>query len=89
MTTGKPIRAAILRASAAERAMPFSGWRSFSFLQQLGEAVAILGEIDGIGRGAEDRHAGAFERVGEIERRLAAELDDDAFERVRSTARQR
>ena len=32
-------------------------------LDQLLEAVAVLGEIDGVGRGAEDRDAGVFQRV--------------------------
>ncbi len=51
-------------------------------LDQLLEAVAVLGEVDGVGRGAEDRHAGLFQRRGELERRLAAELHDDALERA-------
>ncbi len=50
-------------------------------VQQLLEAVAVLGEVDHVGRGAEDRDAGLFQRVGELQRRLAAELDDDAEQR--------
>ena len=46
-------------------------------LEQLLEAVAVLGEVDGVGRGAEDRHLGPLQRLGELERRLAAELHDD------------
>ncbi len=46
------------------------------------EAVAVLGEVDGVGRGAEDRHVGRFQRVRELERRLAAELHDHAMQRA-------
>src|SRR5581483_6103565 len=42
------------------------------------EALAILGPIDRIGRGAENRNAGAFEGDGEFERGLPAELHNDA-----------
>ena len=48
------------------------------------EAVAVLGEVDGVGRGAEDRDVGLLQRLGELERRLSAELHDDAVERARS-----
>ena len=44
------------------------------------EAVAVLGQIDGVGRGAEDRHVGLLQRVRELERRLAAELHDHAVQ---------
>ena len=47
-------------------------------VQQLLEALAVLGEIDRIRRGAEDRHPGRLQRMRELERRLAAELDDHA-----------
>ena len=52
--------------------------------QQLLEALAVLGEIDRVGRGAEDRHAGIGQRLGELERRLAAELHDHADELARA-----
>ena len=51
-------------------------------VEQLLEAVAVLGEVDGVGRGAEDRHVRLFERFGELERRLPAELHDDAVQRA-------
>ena len=89
MTTGKPMALGDLAGLGAGAGDAVPGLAQLELAQQLGEAVAVLGEIDGIGRGAEDGHARAFERVGEIERRLAAELDDDALERVRSTARRR
>ena len=44
------------------------------------EPVAVLGKVDGVGRGAEDRHARLLERLGELERRLPAELHDHALE---------
>ena len=57
--------------------MPLSGCLRFEFLDQRIETVAVFGEIDGVGRGAEDRHARGFERCGELQRRLSAELHDD------------
>ena len=58
------------------------GWVRPSLIEQLLEAVAVFGEVDAVGRGAEDRHAGRLERLGELQRRLAAELDDDAVQRA-------
>ena len=58
--------------------MPFSGWRRLELVDQLLEALAVLGEVDRVGRGAEDRDAGGLERLGQLERRLAAELHDQA-----------
>ncbi len=46
--------------------------------QQAGEALAVLGEVDGVERRAEDPVAGVLDRARELERRLAAELDHDA-----------
>ena len=51
-------------------------------VEQLLEALAVLGEIDHVGRGAEDRHLGLLQRLGELERRLPAELHDDAVQRA-------
>ena len=80
MTTGKPISSAMARAVPALVAMPLFGWRSPSLSSSSLEAVAVLGEVDGVGRGAEDRHVRLVERLGELERRLAAELHDDAVQ---------
>ena len=55
--------------------------------EQLLEAVAVLGEVDGVGRGAEDRHLGLLQRLGELERGLAAELHDHAVQRAVARAR--
>ncbi len=52
------------------------------FVEQLLEAVAVFGEIDHVGRGAEDRHVRLFQMLGELERRLPAELHDDAVQRA-------
>ncbi len=49
------------------------------------EAVAVLGAVDGIDGGADDGSAGGEEALGEVERRLAAELDDDAVDEPAST----
>ena len=50
------------------------------FVEHALEAVAVLGEVDGVGRGAEDRHIGRLQRAREFQRRLAAELHDDAVQ---------
>ena len=56
-------------------------WRlgEMELLEHVAEAVPILGQIDALGRGSQNRRAGLFERLGELERRLAAELHDDAL----------
>ncbi len=51
-------------------------------LEELLEPLAVLGEIDGIRRGAEDRDARVVQRARDLERGLAAELDDDAVQRA-------
>ena len=58
--------------------MPFLAWRRPSLVSSLCEAVAVLGQVDHVGRGAEDRHVGVLQRAGELQRRLPAELHDDA-----------
>ena len=62
--------------------MPFFGCFSLQLVEQALEAVAVLGEVDGVGRGAEDRHVGRFQRARELQRRLAAELHDHAVQRA-------
>ncbi len=45
-------------------------------VQHLLEALPVLGPVDGVRRGADDRHAGLFQGNGQLERCLSAELDD-------------
>ncbi len=40
--------------------------------------LAVFGEVDRFGRGADDGHAGGAQALREVERRLPAELDDHA-----------
>ncbi|WP_297095810.1 hypothetical protein [Thermomonas sp.] len=40
---------------------------------------AVLGEVDRIRRGADDRHAVGFQRTRQLQRRLATVLDDDTL----------
>ena len=47
-------------------------------IDQLLEALAVFGEVDRIRRGADDRHAVGFQRLRQLERRLAAVLHDHA-----------
>ena len=46
-------------------------------VQQLLEAFAVFGEVDGVRGGAEDWHAGVLEGLGQLQRSLTAELHDD------------
>ena len=48
-------------------------------LHQRLEALAVLGDVDRVGRGADDRRAGGLERPRQLQRRLAAELHDHPF----------
>ena len=56
-------------------------------LQQRLEALPVFGEIDGVGRGAEDRNAGVRQRVRQLQRRLPAELHDQRPAAARPVAR--
>ena len=49
-------------------------------VEELLEPLAVLGEVDGVRGGAEDRDAFVGEGLGEFEGGLAAELDDDAVQ---------
>ena len=53
--------------------------RQPELVDELLETLAILGEVDRIGRRADDRRAGGFERARELQRRLAAVLHDEAL----------
>ncbi len=48
-------------------------------LDHLLEALAVFGTVDGVRTGADDRHAGLFEGAAELQRGLAAVLDDHAL----------
>ncbi len=54
---------------------------SYGLVKSHGGVLSYLGEIDHVRRGAEDRHIRLFQWLGELERRLAAELHDDAVQR--------
>ena len=58
--------------------MPCFGRGQPGLVEHPPERAAVLGEVDRLGRGAEDRHAGVGERLRELQRGLAAELHDDA-----------
>ena len=47
-------------------------------VEKSAEALAILGQVDGVERRPDDRVARGFEPARELQRRLAAELDRDA-----------
>lgn len=45
--------------------------------EDLAEGAAVLGGVDGLRGGADDGHAVVLERLGQAQRGLSAELDDD------------
>ena len=51
-------------------------------VEQFLEPLAIFGQINGVGRGAQDRDALGFQRVGQFQRRLPAELHDHPVQRA-------
>ena len=59
---------------------PVRGLPQAQLVEQRLEPFAVLGPVDRVGRGADDRDPGPFEGGGEPERGLAAELDDDPQE---------
>ena len=61
---------------AREVAVPLAGCVIVEALEQRREALAILGEVDRIGRRAENPDAGVLQRERQLERRLAAELHE-------------
>ena len=54
------------------------GLAKLQLMDQLLEAVAVLGQVDGVGRCTENGDARGLERLGELERRLPTELHDKA-----------
>ena len=54
------------------------GLLELQLVDQRREALAVFGEVDRVGRGAEDGHAGLLERMAELERGLPTELHDHA-----------
>ena len=50
--------------------------------QHLTEQLTVLGQVDGLGGRAENRHAGGLETCGERKRRLATELHDHTLDRA-------
>ena len=70
-------------ASSELYAVPCFGADQARPREHLAEGTAVLGEVDGARRRADDRHPLVLERLREAERRLAAELHDDAGDRAR------
>ncbi len=62
--------------------MPFFGCFRRKLVEHALEAVAVFGEVDGVRRGAEDRHVGRLQRARQLQRGLAAELHDHAVQRA-------
>ena len=74
-TTGNPIFCAASRASSREVARPARGLWNAEIPQQLRKPAAVFGQVDRIRRRAENLHAGGLQRERQLQRRLAAELD--------------
>ena len=62
--------------------MPPGGWRMPSRSSERREADALLGLVDGLDVKPEERHAAGGQRGRQVERRLAAELDERAERRI-------
>ena len=69
----------MLTASASVVAVPCLGAVSPAS-SRTGERAAVLGQVDGLGRGSHHRDPGRLERPGQPERCLPAELHDHAFD---------
>ena len=54
--------------------------RNLKAVDQLAKAVAILGQINCIGRRPQNRHPRRVQTIRQVQRGLAAELDDDTLE---------
>ena len=53
-------------------------------VEQAGEALAVLGDLDGLGGEAGDRHVRIGEVLGQVDGGLAPEGEDDRRRRARS-----
>ena len=73
---GSRSSAATSRASSRRRRGAARRLRNAEIPQQLREPLAVLGQVDRIGRGAEDPDAGLLQRQRQLQRRLPAELHD-------------
>ena len=62
---------------------PVLGRRQVGLGQHLAERAPLLGQMDRLRAGADDRHAGVLERLGQPERGLPTELDDHPGDRSR------
>ena len=74
-------------ACSAVVAVPPGGCAMPRRVAQLVEALAVLGEVDRVGAGAEHRDARRFERARQLQRRLAAERDDTPAELAAARSR--
>ena len=57
-----------------------SGLADAEFVEHRAEEFAVLGDLDALRAGTDDRHAGLGQALGEVERRLPAKLHDHAKE---------
>ena len=58
------------------------GLLEFELAHDLGKTLAVLGQVDGIGIGAQDRDARILQRLGQAQRGLPAKLHDHALQRA-------
>ena len=75
------MRLAFATASSSDSRRGSRRLRDLQLFEKLVEALAVFGEVDRLRRGADDRHAGRLQRKRKIQRRLSAELHDDADRR--------
>ena len=56
--------------------MPFFGCLICQLVKQFGKSFSILGQIDAVGRGSDNFYSRPLQREGELQGRLAAELNN-------------
>ena len=67
-------------AGLFERACHAScGVRYFQLIQNVAEQIAVFGQVNGGRTGANNGHAGVFQRLCKLERRLSAQRDNHAI----------
>ena len=65
-------------ASSRLRAIPFAGCFRPKLCNQMRETLAVLGKVDAVRLGSEDRNARGLQFRSQLQRRLPPKLHDDA-----------
>ena len=63
------------------------GRNQAALLQHAGELAAVLGQVDGLGGGAQNRHARVLQGTSQLQRGLATQLHEHAHQAAGTTLR--